>query len=92
MKQYTKEELRKISDRSYEMTTSYDDSMEQYKRDNAGSILRETIDTIISMDQMLDYADGDYESAWNALHDSLMFSVGWYLRLCESLERGETNG
>lgn len=92
MRQYTKQELKAIKDESYELTISYDDSMEQYKRNCAGAFLRGTIDTIITMDNMIDGTNGDYESAWNALHDSLMFDVGWYLRNCESLQRGENNG
>ena len=92
MKQYTKEELKEIRDQSYKMTSSYDDSIEQYKRNSTGAYLREAIDTIITMDNMIDGADGDYESAWNALHDNLMFDIGWYLRVCESMQRTECNG
>ena len=92
MSQYTMEELKEIQIKSYRMGAFYDDSMEQYQRDYASVTLRKTIDTLLAMDRIIDGADGDHESAWNALHDSLMFDVGYYIRMCESLERGKTNG
>ena len=92
MKLYTKEELKDLHTRSYVMGAFRDDSMEQFKRDYASITLRKTIDTLLSMDSMIHGADGDYESAWNTLHDALMFDVCFYRRMCESLERGDTNG
>lgn len=92
MSQYTMEELKDIQIKSYRMGAFYEDSMEQYKRDYASVTLRAKIDTLLAMDRMLSGADEDNECAWNALHDSLMFDVGYYIRMCESLERGKTYG
>lgn len=92
MKDYTREELEEISTKSYGMTSCYDDSIEQYNRDRAGVILRTVIDVLQAMDSIISGTEGDYESAWKALHITMMTDVNYYLRLCESLERGEYYG
>lgn len=92
MKQYTKEELNEIRDKSFEMTIVYNDSLEQFKRNRSGIILREAIDNISMMDQTLAAREGNYESAWNSLRDYVMFTVNYYLRECELLQKGDTNG
>lgn len=93
MKQYTNVELKEIWDRSFEMTIVCTDSLEQFKRNHSGIILREAIDNISMMDHTLDAREGDYESAWNSLHDYLMFTVNYYLNECEILQKvGKKNG
>ena len=92
MKQYTKEELNEIMDKSFEMTIVYGDSMEQFKRNRAGVILREAVDNISMMDNTLAAREGDYESAWNSLRDYVMFTVNYYLNECEMLQNGGKNG
>lgn len=92
MKQYTMEELKELHTHSYVMGAFHDDSMEQFKRDYASVTLRKTIDALLSMDSIIHGADGDYESAWNTLHDALMFDVSFYHTMCESLERSEPVG
>ena len=92
MKQYTQSELLEMHAMSYQITSAADDSIEQYERDRNGVLLRNAIETIRSMDGILDRSGNDYEEAWIALRNGLLFDIEYYHRACESTQRSAVDG
>lgn len=92
MTQFTTKEMDKILDESFELGFWHEDSIEQFKRDRAGSRLRNTIEAVKTMDMFLEEFDNDYEAAWNSFRSSLMFDVNYYYNQAKMLQRSADNG